>query len=101
MENTLFLGDFPIETIIHRGFSIAMFGYQRVPAGVSLSTSIAGATRTSEVGKHPSATGLLHRRGEHRWQRCLQPPGGEPRFHFAGQGEVRVIPCHSSIIIRG
>ena len=30
MENTLFLGDFPIETSIHRGFSIAMFDNQRV-----------------------------------------------------------------------
>ena len=31
MENTPFIGDFPIETSIYRGLSIAMFDYQRVP----------------------------------------------------------------------
>ena len=30
MENILFIGDFPYKTSIHRGFSIAMFDYQRV-----------------------------------------------------------------------
>ena len=30
LENTLFLGDFPMNTSIYRGFSIAMFDYQRV-----------------------------------------------------------------------
>ena len=29
-DEPLFIGDFPIETSIHRGFSIAMFDYQRV-----------------------------------------------------------------------
>ena len=30
MENTLFIGDFPTETTISGGFSIATFDYQRV-----------------------------------------------------------------------
>ena len=30
IENGPFIGDFPIETSIHRGFSIAMFDCQRV-----------------------------------------------------------------------
>ena len=30
MENPPFMDDFPIETSIHRGFSIAMFDCQRV-----------------------------------------------------------------------
>ena len=34
MENNPFISDFPIETSIHTGFSIAMFDYQRVTVGV-------------------------------------------------------------------
>ena len=30
MENTLFIRGFPMNTSIHRGFSIAMFAYQRL-----------------------------------------------------------------------
>ena len=30
MEDTLFIGDSPIKTSIHRGFSIAIFDYRRV-----------------------------------------------------------------------
>ena len=30
MEHGPFIGDIPIETSIHRGFSIAMFDYRRV-----------------------------------------------------------------------
>ena len=30
LENGSFVNDFPINTSIHRGFSIAMFDYQRV-----------------------------------------------------------------------
>ena len=30
MENGQFIDDFPTKAIIHRGFSIAMFDYQRV-----------------------------------------------------------------------
>ena len=41
---TIEIGDFPIRTSIHRGFSIAMFDYQRVPykkmAVLSMSESI-------------------------------------------------------------
>ena len=39
MENTLFLGDFPIETSIHRGFSIAMYDYRRVQAAFTGETA--------------------------------------------------------------
>ena len=31
MEDTLFMGDFPIETPILNGFPLATFDYQRVP----------------------------------------------------------------------
>ena len=40
MENTLLysihIGDFPITTSLHRGFSIAMFDYQRVFLRITL-----------------------------------------------------------------
>ena len=36
MENPPFMDDFPIETSIYRGFSIAMFDYQRVTMVLSI-----------------------------------------------------------------
>ena len=35
METRLFIGDFPIETSIHRGLSIAMFDYLKGTTDVS------------------------------------------------------------------
>ena len=35
LENVPFLGEFPIRTLIHRGFSTAMFDYHRVTMNVA------------------------------------------------------------------
>ena len=39
MENPTFMDDFPIETSMSRGFSIAMFDYQRVYPGMRMISS--------------------------------------------------------------
>jgi hypothetical protein len=57
MENTLFIGDFPIETLISSGFPIATFDYRRIIFQAFLFPGeIAGILCQKEHSKNPFTT---------------------------------------------